>query len=305
MGAALWVLGERLAVSEASQMVMYVIAVLYMPLPMIAGLVVERMAKRRTLLADEGRRLLKGLARVAIVSASVCAMLYVALMVATAVLGNAMALPGVGRLVFSADGVIGNLSGLVPGGSADVAQMAQSMPPVALLYVLALVSGLLAGFTVNGLFAFGEEYGWRGVLMEELRPLGAVKANVLTGVLWGVWHAPLIMLGFNYPGQPVAGVVAMVAWVVPLSFILWRAREYSGSVAAPAIIHGAFNASAGFYIILVADRSSLVAAPVGAVAALAITVCAIAVWRVFGASQAAPEDDTNRRPVPSSAVAAR
>ena len=48
--------------------------------------------------------------------------------------------------------------------------------------------------TVNGLFGFGEEYGWRGWLADELRPLGPVVANLVTGVLWGLWHTPLILL---------------------------------------------------------------------------------------------------------------
>ena len=74
-------------------------------------------------------------------------------------------------------------------------------PPVALLYVLGPLVGIMAGFTINGLFAFGEEYGWRGVLMDELRPLGAFKANLLTGVMWGFWHAPVILLGFNYGAE--------------------------------------------------------------------------------------------------------
>ena len=107
---------------------------------------------------------------------------------------------------------------------------------------LAYAGALVAGFTLNGVFAFGEEYGWRGWLAEELRPLGAFWANLLTGVLWGAWHAPLILLGYNYAGYAKLGTAFMIAWCVPASFLLWRARQVTDSLIAPAVVlHGAIN----------------------------------------------------------------
>ncbi len=112
--------------------------------------------------------------------------------------------------------------------------------------------------------------------MDELRPLGPVKANLLTGVMWGLWHAPIILLGFNYGQQRVLGVLMMCVWLVPLSFLLWRSREYSGSVLTPAIIHGAFNGSAGFFLMLIASGSRLITAPVGLLGAVTVSVVAAA-----------------------------
>jgi len=37
----------------------------------------------------------------------------------------------------------------------------------------------------------------------KLLPLGKVKAYLLLGCIWGFWHAPLILMGFNYPGYPL------------------------------------------------------------------------------------------------------
>jgi len=143
---------------------------------------------------------------------------------------------------------------------------------------LALGGALVAGFTINGLFAFGEEYGWRGWLADELRPLGAFWANVITGVLWGLWHAPLILLGFNYGAYGRIGTAFMVALCIPFSFLLWRAREVTGSLLAPAVLHGAFNGFAGVFLVLLVDTNPLIAAPVGLIGAGAFAVVAALFW---------------------------
>lgn len=147
---------------------------------------------------------------------------------------------------------------------------------------MTLVQAFLAGITINGVFAFGEEYGWRGVLSEEVRPLGLVKANLLVGVLWGLWHAPLIALGHNYGPDWVAGIPMFVVITIPLSFILWWARERSTWVAAPAVVHGAFNGFAGVFAVLVAGAGSLIAVPVGLLGGLALAVVAAILWTVPG-----------------------
>ena len=77
--------------------------------------------------------------------------------------------------------------------------------------VLALLVAPLAGFTINGLLAFGEELGWRGLLQQELAPLGFARASALIGAIWGLWHAPLILLGHNFPDHPRLGVFVMIA----------------------------------------------------------------------------------------------
>lgn len=109
---------------------------------------------------------------------------------------------------------------------------------------LVLVGGTMAGLTINGVAGFGEELGWRGFLQSEWQALGFWRSSWLIGVVWGLWHAPFILHGYNYPGHPVAGVFMMTLWTVLFAPLIGFVRLRSGSVFAAAIMHGAINGTA-------------------------------------------------------------
>ncbi|GGN86479.1 MULTISPECIES: CPBP family intramembrane glutamic endopeptidase [Haloarcula] len=168
------------------------------------------------------------------------------------------------------------LSVAVPGIAFDPS--ADALPGIALpggvagvLVTFGLVLAL--GTTVNAVFAFGEEFGWRGYLLWELAPLGFWKASGVIGALWGLWHAPIILDGYNFPSFPVLGVgmmvVACVAFSPLYTYVVLRAE----SVLAAALFHGVFNGSAGLVVVYaVTERpvlNELVASPVGLAGALA------------------------------------
>ncbi|GGJ74607.1 abortive infection protein [Glutamicibacter ardleyensis] len=106
---------------------------------------------------------------------------------------------------------------------------------------LILVAGLL-----NLIPALGEEIGWRGWLWPKLQPLGQVPALLISGVIWGLWHSPLILLGYNYPfAKDGWGVVMMCGMCIVVgAFFAWL-RTLSNSVWPAAFAHGIFNASVG------------------------------------------------------------
>jgi len=108
-----------------------------------------------------------------------------------------------------------------------------------------LLLGLIAGVTVNAVAGFGEELGWRGLLQKELDHMGFWKSSAVIGIVWGVWHAPIIIQGHNYPQRPVAGVFMMVAFTLLLAPIFSYVRLRANSVIAAAIIHGSLNGTAG------------------------------------------------------------
>jgi membrane protease YdiL (CAAX protease family) len=124
--------------------------------------------------------------------------------------------------------------------------------PIGVLVALQLVNVLFGAF-INLIPALGEELGWRGWLLPKLLPLGVLPAIVLSGVIWGLWHAPLVLLGYNYPLAPGwLGVLMMCGMCILIGAVFSWLRLRSGSVWAPALAHGAFNAAAGFSIVFVA-----------------------------------------------------
>ena len=74
---------------------------------------------------------------------------------------------------------------------------------------MALLQGLLAGATLNALFGFGEEAGWRGYLLHQWKHMQFWKASLFIGLIWGIWHAPLILMGHNYPQHTQLGILMM------------------------------------------------------------------------------------------------
>ena len=71
------------------------------------------------------------------------------------------------------------------------------------LRILLFFQTVLLGPFLGILLGFGEEYGWRGYLQSELIKLGRIRGVMLLGLIWGVWHYPVIWMGHNYPGQPI------------------------------------------------------------------------------------------------------
>lgn len=276
VGLALWALRQA---GVPTVVVQGGTALLYMPLPLVAGLIVERRAGRRPLIASEWRNLSTRFwvtIGPSAVYALVVMVAVLALGFAVVLLAGAFGVPGAGHFVASDAEFRERLLQIVPALSADT-----QLPPVPVLAVALLSQGLLAGLTINGLFAFGEEYGWRGVLAEELRPLGTWRSNLLTGVLWGLWHAPvIILLGHNYGAEWGWGIALMVAWTTPLAFLLSWVRERSGSVLAAAFLHGAYNGTIGFFGLTIIGGSLFVALPMGLLMALVLSVVAVVVWRL-------------------------
>jgi len=117
--------------------------------------------------------------------------------------------------------------------------------PIGVLIAIQLIT-IPAASLLNLIPALGEELGWRGWLLPRLMPLGTLWALLISGVIWGLWHAPLILLGYNYPSAPGwLGVTAMVIMCIIVGAVFSWLRLRSGSVWPPALAHAAFNGAGG------------------------------------------------------------
>lgn len=126
---------------------------------------------------------------------------------------------------------------------------------------------LPAQVTINTLlvsiFAAGEEIGWRGFLWSEWRHHGFWRASTAIGVLWAIWHAPLILAGYNYPGHPGAGMLLFVGVCVLEGNVLAFLRERTGSVWPAAIFHGAWNCASVLAVAGLSGPDPLVQGSIG------------------------------------------
>ena len=163
--------------------------------------------------------------------------------------------------------------------------------------LISIALAFTLGIIFNMIFTFGEEFGWRGYLLPRLSPLGGIYAAIITGVIWGLWHAPLIVLdGYNYPGHPWFGLGMMVIFTVSLSMIFAWLRFRSGSIWPSTLAHAAINAQAGFGLLLLSRADSLLGVPLGIIGL--IPMIALAIW-LAATGRLKPEPDNVAVPASS------
>nr|WP_321258021.1 CPBP family intramembrane glutamic endopeptidase [uncultured Pseudodesulfovibrio sp.] len=138
-----------------------------------------------------------------------------------------------------------------------------------------LPMSIFLGPFINLIFGLGEEIGWRGFMLPRLMPLGKPLAYSLLGLIWGIWHAPLILAGFNYPGYPVGGIIMMCVLCFAFSLFLNEMTLHYDSSILAGFIHGAVNAQGyGVWLLLFPDVHPLLGGSVG--------LTGIVVWLITG-----------------------
>jgi len=151
-------------------------------------------------------------------------------------------------------------------------------------WVIAVTQALQALFIspiLNAIPTFGEEFGWRAYLQPKLMPLGGRKAVLLTGLIWGIWHWPIIIMGYNYGsdyfGAPFLGPLAMIWFTLSLSVIFGWLSFKAHSLWPAVIAHGAINGIAALGSIFVKGNpdSLLGPTPVGIIGGFGLTVIAV------------------------------
>lgn len=162
------------------------------------------------------------------------------------------------------------------------------LPPVQVI-VFAQLAMIPVGGLFNSLFAFGEELGWHGWLLPALRPLGTWPALILSGVIWGAWHSPVILLGYNFGRTDLTGVLLMIGGCVAWGILLGWLRLRSASVWPAVIAHGSLNAAAGLVLIVAATQPDMaLAGPLGVATWIVLALLTV-VLVLTGQFRAQPE----------------
>jgi len=143
---------------------------------------------------------------------------------------------------------------------------------------LTLIQGLIAGATINAVAAFGEETGWRGFLLKNLKETRFFKAALIIGFIWGIWHAPLILMGHNYPQHPRIGILMMIVFCILLAPIMQYLTIKSKSVIAAAIAHGTLNAIAAVSIMAVSGGNDLTTGITGIAGFITLFIFVLAIF---------------------------
>lgn len=169
-------------------------------------------------------------------------------------------------------------------------QMALSIPSIGEIDIIQIVlvqtaAAIFLAPILNLVSTFGEEFGWRAYLLQKLLPLGEKKALVLQGVIWGVWHWPVIAMGYNfgfeYPSFPWLGMLAMV-WFTVLVGVFFGWLVLRAKSVWPAVIgHGALNGLAAISIYFTRGNPSplLGPLPIGLIGSLPFLL--VAIWILF------------------------
>jgi membrane protease YdiL (CAAX protease family) len=146
-----------------------------------------------------------------------------------------------------------------------------SMPSPLLILPAIFVGSVVVVPFFNGLLGFGEELGWRGYLLPKLLPLGKTRAYIILGVVWGLWHLPLILIGFTYPGQPLLGVLLFILLTTAFGIYLNELTLHYNSSILAGWVHGVFNSQKlGMWAILFPTMNPIIGGYAGLVG--------IAIW---------------------------
>ncbi len=111
--------------------------------------------------------------------------------------------------------------------------------------IFALTVGLLLSLPTSA----GEEIGWRGYLLLRMIEARLPHPIVLTSLIWGAWHLPILFAGVYAVGPSrLISATGLMVTALAVGYVLAWLRLGTGSIWPCVFAHGAWNViiNAGF-----------------------------------------------------------
>lgn len=90
----------------------------------------------------------------------------------------------------------------------------------------------------------GEEPGWRGWLLPRvLERRGPLSASLFVGLVWGLWHIPLFIVGFN-PGGAAGVLFQVLLTTIVGVYLTWLYLRSDGNLLLALVMHASLNITA-------------------------------------------------------------
>jgi len=109
-------------------------------------------------------------------------------------------------------------------------------------FAFLLGSTLMLNVPISMLFTAGEEIGWRGYMLTRLIAAGVPKPILMSGLVWGLWHIPLILSGrYVTSSGPLLSAALFMVTIVAGGYLIAWLRLATGSVWPAILFHAAWN----------------------------------------------------------------
>ncbi|QBD76372.1 CPBP family intramembrane metalloprotease [Ktedonosporobacter rubrisoli] len=148
--------------------------------------------------------------------------------------------------------------------------------PVTLLLILLYLT------VVEVMTSAGEEIGWRGYMLTRLIAAGAPRPVLLSGLIWSLWHWPLILFGPSIAGLPqIVSAGVFLLTITALGTVSAYLRLATGSIWPAILLHAAWNSLLVELLDSFTQGSSLWTGESGVLVALATILVALAVSNFY------------------------
>ena len=140
------------------------------------------------------------------------------------------------------------------------------------------------GILQSAVSATGEEIGWRGFLVPVLaQRLNFTGVALVSGVIWALWHYPLILFGtYNSAAPKWVALLCFTIMILATGAMAAWLRLKSGSVWPAALFHACHNAVIQWLfdsMTVETGRAAWFAGEFGVALATISILFAIPIWR--------------------------